>query len=230
MDSMLVGAVSAFWFGILTSISPCPLATNIAAISYIGKHMDSHRKIVLSGLFYTAGRVMAYIGVSFMIIYGLLSIPQVSFFLQEYLNMLLGPILMVAGILLLELFPVSIPDLLPKKKLGYLVENGNIMGAGLLGIIFALSFCPISAALFFGSLIPVAVKHDSVFLFPSLFGIGTGLPVFIVAFMIGFSFRNIGKALNIISRFEYWARKITGVIFILVGGFYSCVYLFGITF
>jgi cytochrome c-type biogenesis protein len=229
MDSMLLGAVSAFWFGILTSISPCPLATNIAAISYIGKHVESNRKMMLSGIFYTLGRMISYIGISLIIIAGLLSIPHVSFFLQEHMNKLLGPILLIAGLFLLEVIHFSLPDVLPKEKFSSLAENGNVLSAGLLGIIFALSFCPVSAALFFGSLIPISIKHDSVFLFPSLYGIGTSLPVFVFASIMGISTQFVVKAFNKITQFEFWARRITGVIFIAVGIYYSLIYLFKIS-
>jgi cytochrome c-type biogenesis protein len=229
MDSMLLGAVSAFWFGILTSISPCPLATNIAAISYIGKHVESNRKMMLSGIFYTLGRMISYIGISLIIIAGLLSIPHVSFFLQEHMNKFLGPILLIAGLFLLEVIHFSLPDVLPKDKFSSLAENGNVLSAGLLGIIFALSFCPVSAALFFGSLIPISIKHNSVFLFPSLYGIGTSLPVFVFASIMGISTQFVGKAFNKITQFEFWARRITGVIFIAVGIYYSLIYLFKIS-
>lgn len=230
MDSMLVAGGSAFWFGILTSISPCPLASNIAAVSYIGKHMESRREMILSGLFYTIGRVVAYVGVGFVIIYGLLSIPQASIFLQKYINKLIGPVLIIVGIVLLRLFPISIPDLLPKEKFVFLVEKGNATGAGLLGIIFALSFCPVSAALFFGSLIPISIKYQSNFWLPSLYGIGTGLPVLAFAIFLGVALQNVGKVFNKIERFEYWARKITGIIFIGVGVYYVWLYLFKTSF
>ncbi len=229
MDSMLLGAASAFWFGILTSISPCPMATNIAAISYIGKHVESRRELVLSGIFYTVGRMISYIGISLIILAGLLSIPHVSFFLQEHMNKLLGPILLIAGIFLLDVIPFSFPDLLPQEKLRRLAEKGSVTGAGLLGIIFALSFCPASAALFFGTLIPISVKHQSGFLFPSLYGIGTGLPVFLFAFIIVMSAQSIGNMFNKISQFERWARKITSIIFIVIGLYFSLIYLFKIS-
>ncbi len=226
MDSMFLGAMSAFWFGVLTSISPCPLATNIAAISYIGKHVKSSRKIILSGIFYTLGRMISYIGISLIIIAGVLSIPRLSFFLQEHMNQLLGPVLLITGIILLEVIPFYIPDILPQKKLSRLAEKGSLLGAGLLGIIFALSFCPVSAALFFGSLIPISVKYNSGFLLPSLYGIGTSLPIFVFAIIMGVSTRFLGKTLNKITQFEFWARRITGVIFIAVGIYYSLIYLF----
>ncbi len=229
MDSILPGAVSAFWLGILTSVSPCPLATNIAAISYIGKHVESSRKVVLSGIFYTLGRMIAYIGLSFIIIAGLLSIPNVSFFLQEHMNKFLGPVLLITGILLLEVIPFYLPDILPQEKLNRLAEKGSLLGAGLLGIIFALSFCPVSAALFFGSFIPLAVKHHSEFLFPSIYGIGTSLPIFVIAMIMGISAQHAGKALNNITTFEFWARRITAVIFIAVGIYYLLIYLFKVS-
>ena len=118
------------------------------------------------------------------------------------------------------------PDLIPKQKFGFLVEKGNIAGAGLLGIIFALSFCPVSAALFFGSLIPISVKYQSNFWLPSLYGIGTGLPVLVFALTLGVAIQHVGRMFDNIARFEYWARRVTGVIFIVIGVYYSVEYLF----
>ncbi len=225
MDSMLAAALSATWFGILTSISPCPLATNIAAMSFIGKHMDSNKKVILSGVLYTFGRMLAYLVLSIMIIFGLLSIPYLSFFLQENMNKILGPVLIITGVFMLGIIPLSLPDFLPHDKLTKIAENGNLLSSGLLGIIFALSFCPVSAALFFGSLIPITIQHKAYLLFPVLFGVGTGLPVFVVALIICFSAQSIGKIFNKISVFTKWAGKITGMIFILTGIYYSVTYL-----
>ncbi|MGW8258007.1 MAG: hypothetical protein ACWGMZ_11015, partial [Thermoguttaceae bacterium] len=54
-EFIFFGVLSALWLGILTSISPCPLATNIAAISYIGRRVDSSKQVFLTGLVYTLG-------------------------------------------------------------------------------------------------------------------------------------------------------------------------------
>jgi len=159
--SLLLGALSALWLGILTSISPCPLATNIAAISFIGRRIGRTRVVFFTGLLYTLGRMLTYVVLGTLLVTSVLSIPQVSHLLQKYMNKFLGPILILVGMILLELIRFNIPGSGLSEKMQKRVELLGIWGAGLLGIVFALSFCPISAALFFGSLIPLSVKCGS---------------------------------------------------------------------
>ncbi len=225
MDSILFAAASALWLGILTAISPCPMATNVAAISYIGKRLGSPRQVLLGGVLYTVGRTVAYVGLAVLILAGLQSIPRVSTFLQEYMNKVLGPVLIVVGLFLLELIQLGGRSNLG-ERLGRRVEGWGLAGALALGVIFALSFCPISAALFFGSLISLAVKYDSRVLLPGVFGVGTALPVFVFAVIIGLGVGSLGAAFHKLQRFEWWARRITGVVFILVGIYYCLEYIF----
>ncbi len=225
MEPLLVGAASALWFGILMAISPCPMATNVAAISYIGKRLGSPRQVLLGGILYTLGRTAAYVGLAVVILAGLQSIPRVSTFLQGYMNKILGPLLIVVGLFLLELIKLG-GGRGVGEKLGKKVEGWGLAGALALGVIFALSFCPISAALFFGSLISLAVKYNSRVLLPGLFGVGTALPVFAFAVIIGLGVGSLGAAFHKLQRFEWWARRVTGVVFILVGIYYCLEYIF----
>ena len=220
----------ALWLGILTSISPCPLATNITAISFIGKQLGNAQQVLVSGLFYTIGRMITYFGLSIFLVAGILSIPELSNFLQRYMNKLLGPLLILVGMFLLELLQFGSFGPVAGQRVQERAGKAGIWGAGLLGIVFALSFCPVSAALFFGSLIPLSVKHESSFLLPSLYGIGTGLPVSIFAVLVAFGARSVAAAFNKLTRVEYWVRRITGIIFILVGVYYSLTYIFGLVF
>ncbi len=220
MDTFLVGIFSAIWLGILTSISPCPLATNIAAISYIGNRVENTRKILFSGLLYTMGRTLVYLILGILLVNGLLAAYDISYFLQENINKFLGPLLILVGLFLLNLFPISLPGLSFNQKMLTRVADYGIWGAGLLGIIFALAFCPVSAALFFGSLIPVSVKYNSGIIIPVMYGIGTALPVIVFAFIIGFGTHLISKIFDRLTLFEKWARRVTGVIFIFIGIYY----------
>jgi cytochrome c biogenesis protein CcdA len=228
MDSLTAAALSALWLGVLTSISPCPLATNIAAVSYIGRQVADIRRVLLMGIVYSIGRMLAYIAVGVVVVAGLLSIPSVSLFLQRYMIMMIGPILIVAGMFLLELVGsgLSGPDMSAAAR--RYADKGGVMGAGLLGIVFALSFCPVSAALFFGSLVPLAASRGSVILLPSLYGIGTGLPVLAFAVLIAAGARSVGVVYNKLAVFEAWARRLTGLIFIVVGMYLSLKYIFGV--
>jgi len=226
MDTFILGAGSALWLGILTSISPCPLATNIAAISFIGRRLGSTQQVLLSGILYTIGRMLTYLVLGALVVASVLSIPEVSNFLQKYMNKLLGPILILVGMFLLELIQINFGGLGIAEKMQKRAERGGVWGTGFLGIVFALSFCPISAALFFGSLIPLSVKHGSSVFLPSLFGIGTALPVLVFAILLGVSTQAVGKVFNKLTQIEWWARTITGGLFIIVGVYYCLAYIF----
>ena len=225
-DAVFLGAASAFWLGILTSISPCPLATNIAAVSFIGKQFTSVPRVALSGLFYVLGRMLAYLGLGSALIAGLLSAPQLSGFLQKYMNSILGPVLILVGMALVDLLRFPSLPAMGGTKMRERASKGGLWGAGFLGMIFALSFCPVSAALFFGSLIPLSLKHGSSVVYPALFGVGTGLPVIVFAAMIALGAKSIGTLFRQLTRVELWARRITGATFIAAGIYYVLVYIF----
>lgn len=227
MEGILIGAASAFWLGILTSISPCPLATNIAAMSFIGRKVGNPRQVFLAGFLYTVGRMATYLAISMILVGSLLSAPVVSQLLQKYMNKLLGPILILVGMFLLEMLEFHLRGSGVGERTRTRVEGWGIWGAGFLGILFALSFCPVSAALFFGSLIPLSVNYSSSVFLPGLYGVGTGLPVFVFAVFIALGAGAVGKAFDRITQFEKWARKITGVVFILVGVYFTLVHIFG---
>jgi cytochrome c-type biogenesis protein len=217
--------VTALWIGILTSISPCPLATNVAAVSFIGKQVTHPLQVLLSGVLYSIGRAISYVFVGFLIIQGLLSVPVVAQFLQKYMNIILGPLLILVGIILLDIIKLNLSCSLANDKAQNIAKNWGLFGSVILGFIFALTFCPVSAGLFFGSLIPLAVKNNSVFLYPSLYGIGTALPVLGFATLISLGVTSIGKIFDKVTVFEKWARKITAIIFILVGIYFVANHL-----
>ena len=226
MNEFIIGAGSALWLGILTSISPCPLATNIAAISYIGRKVGNSRQIFLTGLLYTLGRTLAYLVLAFVLVASVLSMPQISFFLQKYMSLVLGPILIIVGMFLLGLIQMDIGGQGMGEGLKKRVDAMGIWGALLLGIVFALSFCPTSAALFFGSLVPLSLKVNSSIALPVIYGIGTALPVMVFAVLLAISAQSVGKAYNVLAKIEWWARMITGWIFVLVGIYFSLKYVF----
>jgi len=226
VDGLVIGGASALWLGILTSISPCPLATNVAAMSFIGKDVGSPIRVMLTGALYTLGRSVAYASLAWLLIASLFAIYDVSFFLQRYMNMALGPILILTGIFLLDVIPISFTTSCVTDGIEKKLRASGLAGAGLLGVVFALSFCPVSAALFFGSLIPLAVQHNSAVMLPSAYGIGTGLPVFVFAVLIALGSQRVGKAFNKLARFEKWARRITAVIFIVIGIKFCLNYIF----
>ncbi|MBU0718928.1 MAG: sulfite exporter TauE/SafE family protein [Planctomycetes bacterium] len=226
MSEMVLGIGSAVWLGILTSISPCPLATNIAAISFIGRRIDNPRAAVATGLLYTLGRTVAYTALAALLVSSLLSAPLVSHVLQKYMNKILGPLLILVGMLLVGLIEFNVKGSGLAAKLGKRVETWGIWSGLALGFVFALSFCPGSAALFFGSLIPLAVKYESAFVLPTVYGAGTALPVLAFAILIVVSTNAVGRAYDRITQFEWWARRVTGVLFIGIGAYFCLAFIF----
>jgi cytochrome c-type biogenesis protein len=226
-EGLWLAAGTGVWLGILTSISPCPLATNIAAMSFIVRGVGSARRVVATGLLYTLGRMLTYLGLGAVLVAGLLAIPEVAMFLQTSMNKILGPLLVVVGLVLLDVIPLRFSASCGSEKIGRWAQSAGLWGSVPLGMVFALAFCPVSAALFFGSLLPLAVAAQSSVLLPSMYGFGTGLPVFVFAVLIGLGAQWVGKAFNQLTQVEKWVRRVTGVIFLAVGAYFIVVHLLG---
>ena len=223
----MVSAASAVWLGILTSISPCPLATNVVAISYIAKGIEQPRRVLWTGILYTAGRMLAYVVLAAVLVSSLLSLPDVAYWLQTRMNQIIGPLLVVTGILLLDLIPISLPQWGGhlSKQLRDKADAWGSGGAVVLGALFALSFCPVSAAIFFGSLIPLSAQASSTLLLPLLYGAGTALPVFGFAILVTFGARALGNAFQKVTSWEITARRITAVVFFAIGIYFIAKYI-----
>jgi len=217
---------SVLWLGIMTAVSPCPLASNIAAISFIGRHVGSRRRVLVSGLLYTLGRTLIYVGLGVALTLGLLASGQVSRFCQRYLNEILGPVLILLGMILLGMIGSGTSLNLAGDKLQQHVAGRGVLSALPLGMLFALSFCPISAGLFFGVLIPLSVKHESRLVLPVLYGIGTALPVIVFGFVIAYGAEHLSKAFARLTQLERTVRNLTAAIFIGAGVYYCLVYVY----
>lgn len=212
--------ISAFLLGILTSISPCPLATNIAAIAFISKDIKTPKHTILSGLFYTLGRGMSYTLLATLIYLGF-STFQISRTFQGWGDKALGPILIFIGLLMLGVIKINLSKnsgTIEKIKL-WLSDKGYL-GSLALGAIFAFAFCPYSGVLFFGVLIPLVIKSNGGLLLPLLFALGTGLPVVFFSFLLAFCANRIAKAFIAFQKIEKIMRYLTGSVFILIGIYY----------
>ena len=221
-------ALTALWTGVITSVSPCPLGTNIAALTYISKHSGTHRLAVLThGLFYALGRALAYIVIGFLIVKSLLSAPTFSFFMQRYGNQVLSPILVLAGMYMLDMFGRGFEGFnffdFSKSK-----AKAGAFSSLLMGFMFALAFCPISAALYFGVIIPLAAGNSAPFSLPLLYGLGTALPVIGLAVALDFCLKKISAIPGLAGRFEKYAKPATAWVFIACGIYLGLKYIFGI--
>jgi len=216
---------TAFILGLMTAISPCPLAANITAIGYISKDIESQRKVFVNGLVYTLGRAISYTAIGLLFFFGA---GQFKFegFVQEWGEKLLGPLLVIIGLFMLGVLKLKIPGLGSLSEKMENKSNSGFWGVLLLGIVFALAFCPYSGVLYFGMLIPITISSASGLYLPVVFAIGTGIPVIIFAWLIAFSVGSIGNVYNKIKIFELWFRRIIAVVFIGVGAYYIFTYFF----
>ncbi len=208
--------LTSIWLGILTSISPCPLATNIAAISYVGKNFKNPQYVLLNGLVYTFGRCLFYIALGIILFQMLKTIPTVSYFLQNQMGILIAPFMIILGILMLDILSIKLPVVNAGKKSYGKITDWGMLGSFIIGVIFAMTFCPISAALFFSNLINS--KGNIIALI--LYGIGTGLPVVVVSVVLAFSINKIGIFYKITTSIEKYARLLTATLFIVIGIYY----------
>lgn len=225
IDSYQIPLLTAFLLGVLTSISPCPLATNITAIAYISKDIKDNKKSLLNGLFYTIGRGLSYMIIASLIYFGF-SEFNISKFFQGWGDKILGPILILIAFFMLGLFKINFKiggEGIEKIKLW--LSNKGYFGSLLLGILFALAFCPYSGVLFFEALIPLTLKSSSGLFIPILFALGTGLPVIIFSFLISFSAQKISNIFKATQKLEIVMKNLIAIIF-LITGIYYLRYLF----
>lgn len=226
LDNTSAPILYAFILGLMTAISPCPLATNITAIGFISKDIENKKRIFLNGLLYTLGRAISYTGLGVILYFGA-SKFQVAKFFQVYGERILGPLLIIIGIIMLDLIRVKIPGL---SKISENLEKKSKSGSGwsalILGIIFALAFCPYSGVLYFGMLIPMSINSPDGLFLPFVFAIATGLPVIIIAYILAFSVSSIGGFYHKIKIFEKWFRRFVAVAFILFGFYYIYIFYF----
>ena len=228
LDSSTTPVLTAFLLGLLTAISPCPLATNIAAIGYIGKDIEDRRRVFLNGLLYTAGRIVAYTVLGLVLILIIrqgASMFGIQKFIGTWGELLLGPALIVIGLLMLFSHRLNLPQFgFNGSNVEGLKKHGG-WGAFLLGVLFAMAFCPTSGMFYFGMLIPMSATATLGYLLPAVYAFATALPVLVVAWLLAFSMQKVGKFYGWLKGIERWATIIVGVLFILIG-LYECYIIY----
>jgi cytochrome c biogenesis protein CcdA len=211
--------LSAFVLGLMTAISPCPMATNITAVGFISKDIENRNRVFMNGLFYTLGRAISYTVLAIIIYLGADQFKFSGFF-QLYGEKIIGPFLIIIGMLMLDVVKIKFPGL---SGLTSKMENKTKWGfldAILLGMVFALAFCPYSGVLYFGMLVPMTVASASGLYLPFVFALATGIPVIIFAWILAFSVGSIGGVYNRMRNFEVWFRRLIAVLFIIIGIYY----------
>jgi len=221
IDTYNIPVLTAFLIGILTSISPCPLATNITAIAFISKDAKTPKATLLNGLLYTFGRAISYTVLAVLMYFGLSSF-QVSRIFQGWGDKVLGPVLIILGLVMFGVIKINISSGSQKlEQFKAWIATKGYLGSLLLGMLFALAFCPYSGVLFFGVLTPLILKSKEAFLLPTLFAIGTGIPVIFFSFIIAFSMRKMGQAFAVVAKIEKITRYLVSITFIAVGIYYT---------
>ena len=213
---------SAFLLGLMTAISPCPLATNITAIGFISKDIASRRRVFYSGLIYTLGRGISYTALGLLFFFGA-SQFKLSGIFQQYGERFIGPLLILIGLFMLGVLNLRIPGIGSLTEKMESQGRKGFWGALLLGIVFALAFCPYSGVLYFGMLIPMTISSASGLYLPMVFALATGIPVILFAWILAFSVGTIGGVYNKLKTFEKWFRRVVAVLFILIGLYYIVV-------
>jgi cytochrome c-type biogenesis protein len=211
--------ITALILGLMTAISPCPLATNITAIGFIGKDIENRNRVFYNGLVYTLGRAVSYTLLAFIIFLGADQFTMSGTF-QKYGEKIIGPLLIIIGFFMLDILKIKFPGV--SKLTRHFEKKGtkNYWDVLLLGVLFALAFCPYSGVLYFGMLIPLTISSASGLYLPIVFAIATGIPVIIFAWLIAFAISGVGVLYNKLKIFEIWFRRIISVVFILVGIYY----------
>ncbi|MFH1585938.1 MAG: aromatic aminobenezylarsenical efflux permease ArsG family transporter [archaeon] len=213
--------IAAFFIGLMTAISPCPLATNITAIAYISKKINNGKHTLITGFVYTLGRMFTYVLLASLIVYIGVNVQSISLSLQKYGERLIGILLVFIGLVMLNIIRLNfIKGSGRLEKIKEKLSEKGYLGSFLLGVIFALAFCPFSAVLFFGMLIPLALQYSDGILIPSVFAFATGLPVILLSFVLVFSVSKLSNIMKKVQLVEKYTRYIVGLIFIIVGAYY----------
>jgi cytochrome c biogenesis protein CcdA len=216
---------SALILGLMTAISPCPLATNITAMGFISKDLNNRNRVFYNGIIYTLGRALSYTLLAFIIYLGADRFKVSSIF-QQYGEKFIGPLLVIIGLIMLGIFSINFPGFSKLSKRFQQKKNHTFLDVFLLGILFALAFCPYSGVLYFGMLIPVTIQSASGLYLPVVFAIATGIPVIIFAWLLAYTVSGVGKLYNRIKTFEFWFRRVISIAFIGVGIYYIVIIYF----
>ena len=217
LENSQYSVVTALILGLMTAISPCPLATNISAIGFISRDIANGKRVFVNGLIYTLGRAISYTVLALIIYFGA-SQMNISRLFQGWGEKLLAPLLIIIGLFMLDVLKIKFPGF--SRLTERIGSKGSYWSTLLLGIVFAMAFCPYSGVLYFAMLIPITVTSAAGLYLPLVFALATGLPVIIFAWLLAYSVGSVGRLYNHITIFELWLRRVVAVLFIGVGSYY----------
>ncbi len=225
LENSSIPVLTALLLGLMTAISPCPLATNITAIGFISKDVEDKRKVFINGLVYTLGRAVSYTLLAVIIFIGADQF-KISGIFQLYGEKIIGPLLIIIGLLMLDILKIKFPGLSKITRRFQETGTNTYWDVLLLGIVFALAFCPYSGVLYFGMLIPMTISSASGLYLPVVFAVATGIPVIIFAWLLAYTVSGVGRLYTRLKIFEIWFRRVISVVFIAVGVYYVVIIYF----
>lgn len=228
LDSSGTPVLTAFLLGLLTALSPCPLATNIAAIGFIGKDIENRKRIFLNGILYTVGRIISYtlLGtVLIMVLKGGSSMFGIQKTVSSWGEMVLGPLILLIGLFILCGDRLNLPKFGFSGNAEGLARKGG-WGALTIGMLFALAFCPTSGVFYFGMLIPMSAATDAGYFLPVVFAVATSIPVLAVARILAFSMQQMGRFYGRMQKIQKWMNIVVGAVFIIIGIYYCRIMYF----
>ncbi len=224
LDTYNIPILSAFILGLMTAISPCPLATNITATAFISKNISNKRKVFLSGVIYSLGRAFSYTVIGLILYFGASKFHVARFFNQNG-EKYLGPLLVIIGLIMLDIIKLNFLGKSNfQEKLSDRFKDKGLLGSFLIGVVFALAFCPYSGALYFGMLIPMTISSANGLYLPIIFAFGTGLPVILFTYLLAFTAGKVGTFYKKITKIEKVMRLVAGIVFILTGLYYISIF------
>lgn len=224
LENNSIPLISAFILGLMTAISPCPLATNITATAFISKNIASKKKVFLSGIVYSLGRAFSYTAIGLVLFFGA-SKFHIALFFNQNGEKFLGPLLIVIGLIMLNVIKLQFLNKFNfTERLSEKFKDKGLLGSFLIGVVFALAFCPYSGALFFGILIPMTISSANGLYLPIIFAFGTGLPVILFTYLLAFTAGKVGVFYNRITKIEKVMRTIAGVVFLITGLYYVAIF------
>ncbi len=224
LENYNIPILSAFILGLMTAISPCPLATNITATAFISKNISSKRKVFMGGLLYSLGRGFSYTVIGMILYFGASKFHIARFFNQNG-EKYLGPLLIIIGLIMLNFIKLNFLGKSNfQEKLSEKFKDKGLLGSFLIGVVFALAFCPYSGALFFGMLIPLTISSADGLYLPIIFAFGTGLPVILFTYLLAFTAGKVGVFYNRITKIEKVMRTVAAVVFIITGLYYISIF------
>ena len=219
LASSEIPAITALLLGLLTCVSPCPLCSNVTAIGFISRDISSRRRVLWQGIVFVLGRTVAYAllgAVLIAIIRSGRDLLQLQNVMGTWGERLLAPALIVIGLVML--FSNRLHhhhhdcEIQARRH-----HKAGLFGAFLLGAFFAMSFCPVSALIYFGVLIPMSAQATGGYLLPVVFSLATSIPVLAVAWTIAYSMHNLGKFVGKLQSFQRWFNIVVALLFIAVG-------------